>query len=101
LKKGGWKIYSSLDPGLAAFKLSSEDTEYWVMLEQILGSGDLGEEFYLYIIEIRSMKQEIQVKEILKPRMRMVSLPFTSILRLQKPSSDQSHRKSSVKLFRF
>lgn len=66
LKKGGQKIYSSLDPGLATFKLSSKDTEYWVMLEQASGDRDLCEEFYLYVIEISSMKQEIQANEILE-----------------------------------
>jgi hypothetical protein len=64
LKNGGKKIYSSTEKGVATFTMTAKDIEYWVMIEQTSGDRDNCEEFYLYVIEIKSMKQEIQANEM-------------------------------------
>ena len=64
LKNGGKKIYSNTEEGNATLTMTTRDIEYWVMINRTSGDPDICEEFYLYVIEIKSMKQEIQANEM-------------------------------------
>ena len=69
LKNGGEKIYSSAgDDGYqgATFTLTTKDVEYWIKIDNMApGHPDVCTGYELYIVEVKSMKQEIQANEIL------------------------------------
>ena len=67
LKNGGKKVYSTLTEGPqgATFSLSSKGKNYYVVLDNMTpGRDDVCDGFDLVIVEMESMKQEIEASEI-------------------------------------
>ena len=62
LKLGGKKIYS--DNFYATFKMTKNGKDIWVMLSFITGTDLETMGFWLHVIEIEAMKQEIVANEI-------------------------------------
>lgn len=68
VKNGGKMLYkntNALDANLeATYYLSTKDKEYWIKLFNFGGTPNEVERFMLYILEIESMKQEIEASEM-------------------------------------
>lgn len=69
LAKGGQKVYSTSkydDDGFvgATFKMSNEDSTYWVTLNYFNGNFDATDGYYMSVAKIEEMKQEITANEM-------------------------------------